>query len=275
MGLYRTYADAMASFSTTSRKATTEVITTQTVQLPNRSAEMIRRDLEADNPVYTSVSAVQIAAVFACARVIAESIATVPLLLQRYSATTGHTNAYDHPLYALLYRNPNSFQTAFEFKEWLGFELGLTGNAFVYVYRNALGQPIQLVPLAQSSVEVLSSTFGEVSYRLNLSGNPTYTSKNVWHLRGPSLDAVKGANPQLLASRAIALAADQEMFGSSLFRNGARPAGILTTDQDLSPEQSAPPSTSMEPIAERRPERAQDGGDVQRNEVRSDPDHRQ
>lgn len=220
-----------------SHKATTQVITTTQVELPNRSTEAIRRDLETAT-AYAAVNAVQIAAVFACARVIAEGIANIPVLLQRYGANTGHTNAYDHPLFALLHRSPNSYQTAFEFKEWLGFELSLTGNAFVYVSRNTKGQPIELIPLAQSSVQVLTNTFGEISYRLNVKGMPAYTNKNVWHLRGPSLDSFNGVNPQLIASSAIALAADQEMFGSNLFRNGAKPSGMLTTEADLSKEQA-------------------------------------
>ena len=218
------------------RKATTEVITTQTYTLPDRSVDDIRRDVR-DSVSYGAINAVQIAAVWACARVIAEGMAQVPCLLQSYSEGVGHQNAYNHPLFALLNRAPNSFQTSFEFREWLGFQLSLLGNAFVWVSRNSKGQPIELIPLAHSSVTVLAGDFGEVVYQLNVTGSPAYTPKNIWHVKGPSLNAIHGANPQLIAARAIGLASDLESFGSNLFRNGSKPSGLLTTDADLSAEQ--------------------------------------
>lgn len=228
--------DLGAWFGVESKATPTPVITTQNIVLPTHSPDAIRRDLES-SVAYGGINAVQISAVFACARVIAEGLAAVPCLVQRYTSEKGHQNAYDNPLFNLLNRRPNSFQTSFEFREWMGFQIALTGNAFVWVSRNPQGQAIELIPLAQGSVTVLNNVFGEVSYRLNVTGNPAYTAKNIWHLKGPSLDAASGVNPQQIASRAIALASDQEMFGSQLFRNGARPSGLLTTEAPLTAEQ--------------------------------------
>lgn len=238
MGKYANYQDALNSFNTTERK--TQVITTTNIQLPaDRSSEAIRHDIEfgVGYDYHRVTSPIQVAALFACARVIAEGLAQVPCLLQRNTPDKGHQNAVDHPLFRLLARSPNSFQTSFEFREWLGLQLALTGNAFVWVSRNPLGQPIELIPLAQHSVTVLTNTFGEVAYRLNVTGQPAYTQKNIWHLKGASWDGASGLNPQWLAANAIALAGDLEMFGSQLFRNGSRPSGLLTTEQVLSKAQ--------------------------------------
>jgi HK97 family phage portal protein len=210
--------------------------TTDIFNLPTRSTEAIRRDIVASADC-GGVSAIQLSAVFACARVIAEGLAQVPCLLQRTSSTGGREAAVDHPLYDLLSRRPNSYQNSFEFREWVALQLALLGNAFVYVSRDTKGRPIDLIPLAESSVSVSSPTVGEVYYRLNVSGHPTFTQKNIWHLKGPSFDSVNGLSLQSVAARAIGLASDLETFGSNLFKNGAKPSGILTTDAVLTPEQ--------------------------------------
>lgn len=219
-------------------KNSTEVLTTRTVELPTYSAEEIRQEL-AINGNFGAVTALQISAVYACARVIAEGLAQVPCTLQRRTASGGHELAIDHPLFDLLNRAPNDWMTSFELREWIGFQLALTGNAYLFVARDTQGRAIELIPLAQGTVSISVPSFGEVAYRLHVTGQPTYTNANIWHIKGPSWNAVEGMSPQAVAARAIGLATDLETFGSKLFRNGARPSGLLTTDQVLSPEQQS------------------------------------
>lgn len=210
--------------------------TSGTTTVPTHSAESVRRDLAAQTS-FAGVNAIQLSAVFSCARVIAEGLAQVPCLLQRSAKGGGRELATDHPLFDLLARRPNSFQTSFEFREWIAFQATLLGNAYVFVVRNAKGQPIELIPLPHGSVSVSTPTFGEVFYRLNVTGNPVYTQRNIWHLKGPSWDSREGLSLQQVAANAMGLASDLESFGSALFKNGAVPSGILTTDQMLTPEQ--------------------------------------
>ena len=219
------------------RKTGTEVITTQVINLPpNRSSAEVRNDLAA-GVGYGGLNAIQISAVFACARVISEGLAQIPCILQRRSSKGGHEAALDHPLYDLLARAPNSFMTSFELREWIGFQLALLGNAYVFVSRDNQGRAIELIPLPHGSVSMTNPAFGEVVYRLNVTGQPLYSNLNIWHLKGASWDGLSGMSPQMIAARAIGLASDLEAFGSQLFRNGSRPSGLLTTDQALSPEQ--------------------------------------
>jgi HK97 family phage portal protein len=214
----------------------TKSLTTAIVELPTRSVSAVRRDIAATS--YEGVNAIQLSAVFACLRVISEGLSQVPCVLQRTSKTGGREAATDHPLFDLLARRPNSYQTSFEFREWMISQAILTGNAFVFVSRDTQGRPIELIPLPAGSVAVSNPTFGEVYYRLNVNGNPIYSQRNIWHLRGPSsLDSFNGLSIQTVASRAIGLASDLETFGSSLFSNGAKPSGILSTEAELTPQQ--------------------------------------
>ena len=59
----------------------------------------------------------QTSAVYACVRVISESVASLPLHLYRYTSEGGKEKAIDHPLYHLLHDEPNPEMTAFSFLE--------------------------------------------------------------------------------------------------------------------------------------------------------------
>lgn len=64
----------------------------------------------------TPTSAIQVSAVYACVRVIAETVASLPLHV--YEATdTGSRKAGEHPLYRLLHDEPNAEMTSFVWRE--------------------------------------------------------------------------------------------------------------------------------------------------------------
>ena len=60
-------------------------------------------------------SALQIATVYACVRLLAETIASLPLHLYRFTEKgDGKERATDHPLYKILYRQANPEMTSFK-----------------------------------------------------------------------------------------------------------------------------------------------------------------
>ena len=83
-------------------------------------------------------SAMQIATVYACVRLLAETVAGLPLLLYRFSdeAEKDKERAKDHPLYKLLYRQPNPEMTSFSFRETMMTHLLLWGNAYAQIIRD-------------------------------------------------------------------------------------------------------------------------------------------
>ena len=88
----------------------------------------------------------QTTAVYACVRILAETIASLPL--HTYINTeTGKEKARDHPLYPLLSSSPNPEMTSFVFRETLMSHLLLWGNAYAQIIRNARGEVIALYPL--------------------------------------------------------------------------------------------------------------------------------
>ena len=82
-------------------------------------------------------AAMQIPTVYACVRLLAESIAALPLHLYRVTDDNGNKEkARDHPLYKILYRQPNPEMTSFVFWETLMTHLLLWGNAYAQIVRD-------------------------------------------------------------------------------------------------------------------------------------------
>lgn len=73
----------------------------------------------ASGKVVNERTAMQTSAVYACVRILAESIAVLPLRVYERTADGGKTAAPDHPLYRLLHDEPNREMTSFVFRETL------------------------------------------------------------------------------------------------------------------------------------------------------------
>lgn len=183
----------------------------------------------------TLQTALETSAVFGCARVIAEGISQVPWKLYRRDDAKGRVEAREHPLFRVLHRRPNDWQTSFEFRETIALHLVLTGNAFVYINRGRGGEILELLPYDPGCVTVKRHSDTSLTYQIKLAdGRSVELSQgSVWHIRGSSWNSWEGLNAVHIARNAIGLSLATEEFGSSLFANGARPGGLLTTDQGI------------------------------------------
>lgn len=207
------------------------------------SVETVLRDiLGASNSkagqAVTLRTAMEVTTVFACARVIAEGIAQVQLKLYQRDADGRRREARDHPLWDKFNYRPNAFQTPFEFREQIGLHLALCNNAYVYITRNTRGEVLELLAFEPGNVTVTRNQDWTLTYRItNLNGERIPVNPgDLWHIRGPSWNGYAGLDAVHLARNAIGLSLATEEFASSLFANGARPGGILSTEQSLPPE---------------------------------------
>ena len=103
-------------------------------------AEILRGATSASGANVTSESAMRVAAVYSCVRVISETVASLPLHVYK-RLDNGKERAPTHPLYRLLYREPNPWQTSMEFREMMQAHLCLRGNAYAIVSWN--GDPVR------------------------------------------------------------------------------------------------------------------------------------
>ena len=109
-------------------------------------------------------TAMQIIAVYACVRVLAEAIAQLPLHVYQYT-DSGKERVPKHPLYFLLHDQPNPEMTSFVFRETLMAHLLIYGNAYAQIIRNGRGDVIGLYPLMPDKVRVDRDDRGRLIYR--------------------------------------------------------------------------------------------------------------
>jgi HK97 family phage portal protein len=180
----------------------------------------------------TPETALAQSAVFACTRVISETIGSLPLKIYSRRSDGGKDEAQGHPLYPILHDNPNQWQTRLEYFETVSGHLCLRGNAYSFIQRDGFGQPLSFVPLNpdRMMLEVEGTSADPIFvYRYRADGTEqeqVFTSYDIWHLKGMSSDGYSGLSPITYASNAIGLSIAAEKHGSKWFANGARPSGI-------------------------------------------------
>ena len=174
-------------------------------------------------------SAMQIATVYACVRVIAETIASLPLHVYEGS-DAGSSKATKHPLYRLIHDEPNPEMTSFVWRETMLTHLLLWGNSYSQIIRNGRGQVVGLYPLLPDYMEVDRDSRGKLTYKYtNSEGISTWLRpEEVLHIPGLGFDGIIGYSPVAMEKNAIGLGISAEEYGSKFFSNGARPSGILT-----------------------------------------------
>jgi HK97 family phage portal protein len=174
-------------------------------------------------------SAIQLSTVYACVRVISETVASLPLGV--YEATDdGSQKATDHSLYFLLHDEPNSEMTSFVLREVMLAHLLLYGNSYCQILRSGRNQITELYPLLPDHMEVDRDKNGTLTYTYSTSTGQRVimAPEEVLHIPGLGFDGVMGYSPIALERNAIGLGIASEEYGSKFFSNGARPSGILT-----------------------------------------------
>lgn len=168
-------------------------------------------------------SALRATAVYACVRVLAESVAQLPLPIYR-RLERGKRRDNAHSLYALLHDRPNRWQTSFEFREMLTGHVALRGNGYAHKVR-ARGVVRELIPLnpAAMAVEQNDDTTLTYTYTQRDGAPRVFAQKDIFHLRGLSSDGIAGMSCIALHREAIGLALAAEKLGGQLFGNGAKP----------------------------------------------------
>lgn len=183
-------------------------------------------------------TALQVSAVFACARVIAEGIAQVPFKLYRQEGDRKNP-ATDHPLYRVLYRKPNTWMTSFELRETMALHAVLTGDAIAFVNRDLRGNIRELIPIPPGNVEVKQKSDYELVYKVTSPSGKVqdFPQQAIWHWRGPSWDAVVGLDAVRLAREAIGLAIATEASQARMQADGAAMTGLYSVDGNLTEDQ--------------------------------------
>ena len=182
-------------------------------------------------------SAMQLSAVWACVRLLSETVASLPVNVYRKTAK-GRDLAPDHWLSLLMARKPNRYQTKVEFFETLMLNLALHGNAYAKITKVG-GQIRSLLPLMASQIETKLLPDGSVVHLYHADGNvDVLSSDSVWHVKLYG-NGIVGKSPLAFGRNMFGIAQAAEQSVSKIYANGGKPSGVLSFDRLLTPAQRA------------------------------------
>lgn len=181
-------------------------------------------------------SAMQLSAVWACVKLLSETVASLPLSIYRRTENGGRVLDTNHPLSILFSGKPNRYQTKVEFFETVLLNLVLHGNAYCGITRMG-GRIVSLMPMMSAQVRVAILADGSVVYEYHKSdGVEVLASESVWHLKLMG-NGVIGLSPLDYQRNTLGIAQAAENAVTKIYRNGAKPSGVLSMDRVLTPKQ--------------------------------------
>lgn len=187
-------------------------------------------------------TALEVSMVVGCLRVIGNGMSQVPLKLMRESPD-GKTRlpAKEHPLYDVLGRRPNPWQTSVEYRETLSWHTELCGNAYSFINRGVRGNILELIPFEPGAVTVKRAADRTLTYTVRGEDGQTkdFPEEAIWHYRGPGWNGYQGMEIVRLAREAIGLSIAIDESQAAMYGRGVRAAGVWSVGGKLNPQQYA------------------------------------
>lgn len=189
---------------------------------------------EAASPV-TFDSAMQLSAVWACVKLLSETVASLPLNIYRKTAD-GRRIDERHALSVLFAGKVNKWQNKIEFFETVMLNLMTQGNAYCVIERQG-GRISGLVPMPSQQVDPMLLSDGSLVYNYtNDNGVSVLADENIWHVKLMGNGTI-GMSPLAYQRNTLGIAQAAEKAVSNVYRNGAKPSGVLKLDRLLTKQQ--------------------------------------
>lgn len=178
-------------------------------------------------------SAMTLAAVYACLKVLGEDVSTLPFQVFRRVSDAAKEPATDHPLYDLIHDQPNEDETAQEWRERMTVDAASRGAGYSRILPGRRGFVDQLVRIDPNDIRRETAPGGDYRYRVRSQGSSeeVILKDEIFELRGFLGLSVLGLARQTMGS---ALAA--EMHAGKSWANGAKPSAVLKHKKQLSAE---------------------------------------
>ncbi|MBQ2263255.1 MAG: phage portal protein [Loktanella sp.] len=215
-----------------------------TYDLSNMTHDEAREFLRVGGAVETAsgahvgeTSAMRVAAAWRSVNIISGVMGSLPIDLIRRESEGVRRPAAGHPLRRVLTVKPNQWQTPNEFRRMMQAHLLLRGNAYAMKVMGG-DRVLALIPLHPDRVGVEQLDDYTIEYKVSLKGGRylTLQQKDMFHLRGMSLDGVKGLSVLSHMRESLGIALQAERTSARLMKNGQFVGGVLSHPQTLSPE---------------------------------------
>lgn len=181
-------------------------------------------------------TAMSFSAVFACNRVLSETLASCPIFLYEKDDKGNRVQVTDAPEYGLLHYAPNAEMTPVQFKEFGMTNINLGGNLIAQKVFNMHGELLELRPISWERVRIdIDKKSGRLLYYIDGSTEPK-TRDEILHIPGLTLDGYIGITPLSYAGLTIDIGLSQDKFERNFYHNRASTSGIFQYPNELSDE---------------------------------------
>lgn len=188
----------------------------------------------------TPANAMQVSAVWACVKITAQAVSSLPLKMYE-KKDGGDRIEVDDNLAEVLTDSPNRDQTPLEFWEANVAWLLTNGNAYAERRMTASGRLLALDTLAASHCRPVRKPDGTLVFEFNDRGKrEVLPREKVFHIKGfgqAHSNRDMGMSPIAAGTHAIGAAMAAQEAAAATFASGLRPTGFFLFDQTLTPEQ--------------------------------------
>jgi HK97 family phage portal protein len=193
-----------------------------------------------------NTTALSIASVHACVRVIADGIAGLGLKLYK---DDGQNRDQIIIHYATALTNePNPYQTKYDFTKYMTSHLALTGNAYAFINRDVRNIGIELHPIAPQYVTPVMQD-GLLFYKVTLAGYPgMIPATEMLHFKGMCGDnPLVGLSPVVLHAETLGIDLAAISQSAGVYKNGVLKF-LLTSDAQIKIDQAGPLKKSLDDV---------------------------
>ena len=193
-----------------------------------------------------NTTALSIASVHACVRVIADGIAGLGLKLYK---DDGQSRSQIVVHYATALTNePNPYQTKYDFVKYMASHLALTGNAYAFINRDVRNIGTELHPLAPQYVTPVMQD-GLLFYKVSLAGYPSMVpATEMLHFKGMCGDnPLVGLSPVVLHAETLGIDLAAISQSAGVYKNGVLKF-LLTSDAQIKIDQAGPLKKSLDDV---------------------------
>lgn len=204
---------------------------------PSQLVELLGGSSTSSGKHVTVDSSLQLSTVWACTRLLSETVSTLPLRVYQNNADGSRTPAKTHLLYKLLCHKPNAEYTPSRFMLMIIASICLWGNA--YVEKQYIGKRlVALDPLLPQQVRVKRLENGSLEYKVVAQGKERVIPEDrMMHIRGFGIDGLQGLSPVLTGRETVGSSTAADQSAGKFFKTGMQPSGFLSTDVQLKKDQ--------------------------------------
>jgi HK97 family phage portal protein len=198
--------------------------------------------IKVDELNFQGENALKEATVFACIRILADSIGKLPVKVYQHNGTV------DHYLTPLLKTRPNPWMSARDFFKALEVKRHLYGNAYAWLEFETKGKDAGKItgiyPLDSSKIEIYIDDIGLLPgkgrlwyvYRDSKGTEYRIDPDEILHFKGLTSDGIVGITPLTQLRKTIENAGAASQYLNNSFKTGLQTKGIIHYIGDLSPE---------------------------------------